>query len=442
MTRIKLFFLVVTLFTLNGAYAQRLWTSVKVNKSAVYIGQPVEVSIEAYTSTWFTSGIDPGNIQVDGAFTQYFRPVSKSIRMDGKTYAGVELIYQVFPYENDELVFPSIAITVESPPEGGYKGVQHVLNTEEKRIRIKPIPSDFSRDQWLVATGLTIADNWSTASDKVKTGDVVTRTVTRTVYGTVPELIPPLEWDSISGLAMYPARSSIRKFDTKTSVYATRTESVRYLFTEEGNVTIPAEVIYWFHASQEKLYKKTLSERNFTVEPNPNLGIVASIQDSLDALARAEMVTETAEDGPVTILGLPWTQFLTVCVAGLGVLWVLVVLIRWLIKKEKARRIAYKNSEKYAFDQFKDALKRDSGNETVNRLYRWLDHLGLDEPTVDGLLHASGVIELTAERVKVDSFSNSDSANLKLDPETWKNARKKFLNRPVPQHNSNDWINP
>jgi hypothetical protein len=190
----------------------------------------VQVTIEVYTSTWFTTGIDPGNIQVEGAFTIYFRPVSTSIQVEGKTYAGVKLLYHVFPHRSGDLMFPSLNLTVHSPPEGQFKGVERAMSTNEKPIRVKPIPPDFTGDQWLVATGLTVNDRYPKNVTEVKAGEVWTRNITRTAYGTVSELIPPLDWDSIPGISQYPSRSQVESHKTKTAIYATRTETMRYLF--------------------------------------------------------------------------------------------------------------------------------------------------------------------------------------------------------------------
>src|SRR5690606_9487680 len=113
-----------------------------------------------------------------------FRPVSRSFQRDGQNYAGVELIYHVFPYGDKDVVFPPLKIEVETPPEGDFKGVKRILKTAEKHIRVKPIPPNFREEQWLVATGLRVADHWSGNRQQVKVGDVLERRISRTAFGT------------------------------------------------------------------------------------------------------------------------------------------------------------------------------------------------------------------------------------------------------------------
>ena len=68
-----------------GMAQKHLITDVRLNKSTVYVGEPVEVSVSVYSSTWFTKGVNPGNIKVNDAFTVYFRSLSNSKQINGQT---------------------------------------------------------------------------------------------------------------------------------------------------------------------------------------------------------------------------------------------------------------------------------------------------------------------------------------------------------------------
>ncbi len=87
------------LFISQSGNAQKLWSEVELNRSSVYVGQPIQVTVKVYTSTWFTEGVNPGNVKVNGAFTVYFRSVSVSKKEAGKTIAGVEMIFNVLIIE-------------------------------------------------------------------------------------------------------------------------------------------------------------------------------------------------------------------------------------------------------------------------------------------------------------------------------------------------------
>lgn len=434
--------IILSLGVNSTSQAQRIWSNVTLNRTTPYMGQPVEVTIEVLTSTWFTSGIDPGNIKVEGAFTIYFRPVSTSIKVDGKTYAGVKLIYNVFPHRSGVVTFPALDLTVESPPEGDYKGVERVLSTEEKQINVKPIPSDFSGDQWLVATGLTVNDRHPKGVTEVKVGDVWTRAITRTAYGTVAELIPPLVWDSIPGISQYPARSQVESHKTKTSIYATRTETMRYLFVDEGEVTIPAKVIYWFHAGREKLYKKTLPEIVLNVVPNPDLAMVRSVRDSLSAQNMPAMIETNAGETDRMILGMTLKQFLVVVVLVLITSWLSFAGIRKLVLHLKNRRKEYLSSELYFFREFQKAIRSNDVKSIANQLYQWLDRLGIEEPTVKQFAEHLAIKELKSEVDKLNEVIYEQKSIIRLNSEVWKRARKAFIDLHNASEPQKRWINP
>ena len=97
------------IFQLGWAQAT-IFSEVTVNKSNVYVGESFELTIGVYTSTWFTKGVDIGNIKVNGAFSVYFRSVSVTKKIRGKNYAGVQFIYNIFPFENQDIIIPSLNV--------------------------------------------------------------------------------------------------------------------------------------------------------------------------------------------------------------------------------------------------------------------------------------------------------------------------------------------
>ncbi|UZD21841.1 hypothetical protein [Algoriphagus halophytocola] len=420
--------------------AQRLWSQVALNRSSTYVGQPVEVKISVYTSTWFTTGLDLGNIKVNGAFTVYFRPVSISIQQDGKTFPGVQLIYHVFPYTDKDIIFPALDIEVESPAEGDYKGKKHIVKTEEKPIKVKPIPSKFSTNEWLVADGLSVTENWSGDRNKVKVGDVLERTISRTAAGTVSQLIPPIAWDSISNVGLYPSRSEVADQKTKTSISSSRIERMRYLFEKEGEVIIPELVFTWYNPYRNQLYKRTLKEVKIQVAPNPDLGVLASVRDSL-ALQQEELAVEEAEeDQPLTILGMSPEKFAVVLLVAILFLVILVKLLRRSIHSFQQRRQAYLISEEFHFNEFKKASKSNSQRTIVAKLYRWLDALELEEPSAEFFAKRYGSEALQSQVSTMEARWSSGKQFENMNLSDWASAREKYLHRGVKVDSG--WINP
>ncbi|WP_186758098.1 BatD family protein [Echinicola salinicaeni] len=428
------------LFCTIPSKAQQVWADVNLSRSSVYVGQPVNVSIKVYTSTWFTKGIDLGNLQVKGAFTTYFRSVNGSFSRNGKTYSNVELIYQVFPYKQEDVVFPGLDISIETPPEGEYKGVKMKVSSDEKLIKVKPVPPSFETNDWLVATSLSVNDRWIGNINEVKVGDVLERRIARTASGTMARLIPPVQWDSIPGLGRYPTRTEVNDKKGKTAISSSRTESMRYLFEEEGEVTIPEMVFHWYNPYQDKLYKRTLKEVKIDVKPNPNMGILASIRDSL-ATEQAQFVLEAERDKPFEWLGLSLKQLVTIAVIFLVLIYFTLRLIGSFIRWRKAKRQAYLHSERYYWDLFKKSARQKQPKESLKAVYRWIDELQLKEPSLNYFIRVYGTSDLKASLDSLNgkieiSFFNKHLKDFQLSRKRYLKGKEKTFRQ------AHFWINP
>jgi len=419
--------------------SQQFHTEVKINKNSVYVGEPIEVTIGVFTTTWFTRGVDLGNISVPGAFSVYFRPVSQSKTINGKQFSGVELTYNVFPYDDSpDFVFPSLDIEVESPPEGDFIGKTHLLKTQERKIQVKPVPTEFDRNEWLVANSLSVRETWSQNKTQVKVGDVLERRITRNAGGTVSELIPPLIWDSIPNVSLYPSRSQVNNDKTKSAISASRSESIRYLFEKEGKVLIPAKVFTWYNPYQQKLYKRTLEAVEVEVIPNPDLGVLLSVKDSLQAEVAA-MDTETSAEEKLLIFGLPLGRFILVLSTVLVLAYFLFrAAIRFWITV-KGRRKRYKVSEEFFFKQFQHELKNGSGFQAQRAFYRWIDELHLAEPSLSFFVLNYGHKSQSQTKITELRSLNWTSNDWK---EARKRAKKNITQNGVFEKKKMAWINP
>lgn len=441
-------FVLILFFASAQIFGQRhVFSEVRVNQSNPYVGQPVEVSLSIYTSTWFTQGVNFGNIKVNGAFTVFFRSIPSSKKINGKNYAGVTAYYNVFPYDDKDVVFPSLEFTVETPKEGDFKGVPVKVKTTERVIRVKSIPKGIESNTWLVANGLNLSENWLGNEKSVKVGDVLERKVTRKAYGTVAELIPPLIWDSIPGVSNYALRSEVNNEKTKTSIYSVRSEGTRYLFEKEGSVTIPAIEVTWWNPVQRKLFKRTLPAKSFEVLPNPDLGMLESVRDSLQ-IQIADTDPEPVDEARNGIFGLTWKQvvlygLLTIVIIKLILEAYKYVFIRKNLPEQfRKKREIYRQSEPYFFKRFKFSLKGGDTGDIIEKLYQWIDRLDLTEPTLQHLARTYGNKDLISfSNGSIDEFSTEEwteqDSNFEI---TRKNILSSRATKPVTERN--DWINP
>lgn len=427
---------------------QSLISYVTVNPNNAYIGQPIELKVSVYSSTWFTSGIDVGNIKVDGALTVFFRSVSNTKTFNNKSHAGVDFYYNLFPTKDGIIEIPSLTINVESPKEGDYKGIKKSIKTKPKKVTVKGVPLGYDPNNWLVATYLSVNQNWSQSLSSIKVGDVVKRTITRNAGSTLSEFIPSTKSDSISGISIYPNRSKVNTTKTKTSVSARRIETSNYLFEKEGEITIPSiEYVYW-NSSNKRFYRKHLDSIVVNVKPNADLEMLASIKKSLQ---KEKIKEEETEDKPFLILGLEPLEF----AKYLLILIVLALILFWIVKKIffqiKTKYNRYINSEAYAFRLLKQAIKNRDYPTFVKLSNAWLTKVDNKLNGIHGLAiktkstQLSEILNIVNKTIFKQNKACSNYCYKQLLKEI-SIARKKYFSLKRKdadsENNGKDWLNP
>ena len=367
----KIYILIVFWIAFTPLIGQNLLSYVTVNTNSAYIGQPIELKVSVFTTTWFTKGIDVGNIQIDGGLTMYFRSVSTSKMINNTRYSGVEFYYNLFPTKEGVLEIPSLNIQVESPKEGDYKGVGRSIRTKPKKVMVNGIPFGYNQLDWLVASSFSVRGNWSASLENIKVGDVLQRTISRTAGSTLSEFIPSSYWDSIPGVSIYPKRPLVNTKKSKTGVSASRSETVNYLFEKEGEVIIPKmEYMYW-SLRTKRIYYKNVDSVVVNVGANPDLVMLQTIKNSL----QKESPIKEEVNSSFMILGLSPKKFAMYLIVGLISIFLLNKTIRKITAYGKDIYARYTNSEQFAFSKVRNAIRRRDFHKVLIESNLWLKRL-------------------------------------------------------------------
>lgn len=360
--------LFLILLCASGGWAREFdaFARVKVSPRNVVVRQPFRVTISVYTATWYTNPLQFNNLKIENAFIIPFTRTLSSIEyIQNKKYASLTFYYLVIPYETGELEIPALEITATTPPVGEYKGIKIPLETRAQRIEIKELPESEEK-LWMVAKNVNYRESWNKELDMLKVGDVLERTIVLNASGTLPSLIQPLELEKPVGVSLYPAPPELKDTRTAQDVNGRRTEHYSYLFEEEGEVTFPEEQFFWWNPSTHRVYSRTIPERVLQIAPNPNLDMMVSLKDSLDALQASAL--QVQEEEPF-----PWKKYGLILLAGLLALYLLVRIILIIIRHIRRRRKAYLASSRYELNRCRRALRKKDARVFTNTLYTWVD---------------------------------------------------------------------
>lgn len=432
----------------TSLFGQNLISYVTIDNKEVYIGQPIALTVSVYTSTWFTSGIDVGNIQIDGALTVFFRSLSNSKDFNGQRHAGVNFYYNIFPTQEGEITIPSLSINIESPKPGDYKGIKRTITTKPKTFNVKSIPYGYDPNNWLVATSLNVSEKWSSSASDVKVGDVIQRTIYRSAAGTLSEFIPATNWDSINGISIYPKRPQLNTTKSKTAVSSNRSETVSYLFEKEGEFMLPSvEYTYW-NSQTKKFYKKQIDSVLISVKPNADLAMLASIKNSL----QKEQVEESeAEEKPLLLFGLSPKSLLIFGIISIVVIVVFFLVLKKIISITKIKYTTYLNSETYAFSKVKKAIAKNDYFLFLEVSPSWLHKLKSGTNSMGDFVRQNGSIELQKvlshiDEVTFNSEKKVEEKSYKLFMKELKRMRSNYFEDRIKKRKLNlrsrNWLNP
>ncbi len=349
--------------------------SVNLNRKSVYVQQPFHVTVTVYTRTWFTQPVEFGNLQVPNAFIVPFDKTQPGMfTIDGRQYPGIQFYYIVFPYKAGNFTIPSLEITAMSPPEGSSQARKLVLHTAPQPYVVKDVPDNLKeKGDWFVAKKVTLHDSWNPSGTQYKVGDVISRTLTINAAGTLPQFIPNLKSEEkLEWASTYPQDPVLTDTRSSGDANGRSTQTVTYLMEKAGDFTIPSvQLSYWNPYSARM---ETVATQSFKihVSENPNLGILATLKDSLDATVTAQAAPPGAKP-PFLILGMKWYVFGGWAALSLIVGYILFRILKKMVIVAHKHWVAYHHSEKYLYHKFLRTNKEPK--HFLTALYRWWDAL-------------------------------------------------------------------
>jgi hypothetical protein len=203
----------------------------------------------------------------------------------------------------------------------------------------------------IAARGLKVTDTWHPEPKSPKVGDAFTRTVAVTAADVPGMVFPPLRFDAIDGLAVYPERPAVNDRTERGTLTGERVETVNYVCERPGAVTVPDRTLTWWDLDAKELRTVKLPGRTFEVAPDPN-------------------APSDGSPTPPATAGSGWWWVLPAVGGVLVLAWLLLARVRpWLIGRRDARA----ESEPAYFARFRRACRSADPHVVYTALLGWLD---------------------------------------------------------------------
>ena len=354
----------------NAAAQVSCFARTEFDTRSVYTQQPFKITFTVLTATWYTAPLEFQDLQIPNAFIIPFSQTTPGMfDVNGKQYAGLQFYYIVFPYKPGNYTIPPIKIAATTPPEGEAISKKITIATKPEKFIVKPMPASYKGD-WFVAKDVVITQHWNKPLRNLKVGDVIERTIVENAKGTLPQFIPDLKPDSLNWASIYPHEASLQDTRDDYDANGVRTQTFTYLLEKEGDFVLPATVVKWWNPYSRKVFQRGTGRIKIHVAANPNLGILATIKDSLTA-KQPVTIAEKKPEGPHLIYGIPWYWFTLYALATLLIVYVIVKMIIRIYRSLHTSYVHYKNSEVYWFRKFKHSSLLFPS--ILKNLYAWWD---------------------------------------------------------------------
>ncbi|MNS35588.1 hypothetical protein D3C72_677480 [compost metagenome] len=418
---IHLFLFIVLILLSISVRAQdaHAYIDLSISPKKVYAGQPAILTYTVYTDQYFTQPPEVSNLQMNGAFlVPYDRSYSITLQKNGKNMPAIQFMFRIFPVEAGKLVLPPLKFTVTVPTEKNPLGVERKIQSHGLTLNVLNPPGGPPGES-IVGTSATLNEKWSRPLTTIKEGDVVERDITIHAGGTVAGLLPSVKLDSLDWAQIYEG-TPITKDNRppgSNAISAYRTERFKYLFSKTGKHKLPEIEINYWNLSTHRLTKLKIPEHEIDVKENKNLGMLRSIQDSIDEAFLKATDPKTAKATPKTYLGLTPKQWLFLLIS-LGILWFIIRrMILPLFRFVRNKFYSYKKTEAYLFKKLKWKAFFGKQKETYNLLNQWLLTLPGNVKTLKDLANETSMPELNqlAQKINNELFESNaaESAALK-----------------------------
>ncbi len=178
-----------------------------------------------------------------------------------------------FVYETSRAIFPLHAGTLDIPAvkakgevtddKGNRQSFEQAVGAQQ--IAVEGPAVEMVNEPWLVASEVTLTEQWSTDPHQLKAGEVAQRTITAKVVGALAEMISPLTMRTGTGIQVLPGPVTRRNEVSDRGVTAIMTQQFDVRIASEQLSDIPPVQLSWWHDQKQTVSRNSV--RGWRIEP-------------------------------------------------------------------------------------------------------------------------------------------------------------------------------
>lgn len=268
MRRFVLFLLTVVAST-SPAHAQEPVQPIVetvLDNTSVVPGQYATMRITVLVPTWLSAPIDFPSFEMPNVRIRLGDRSTTAVSrlVNGESWSGVSRQYTISPMIAGAFVIPAQDLPVNYADPGKPSPVKTVVRTSSLRFAGTVPQKAEQLRPFIAGTSVTLKQELSGETTGLRPGDSLTRTVTASIEGTSPIILPPLiGGEAPPGLWAYPKTPQVVESEDNGIMSGQRTETIIYMAEDAVNGAMPPIELEWFNLASQSI--ETASVPGFVV---------------------------------------------------------------------------------------------------------------------------------------------------------------------------------
>lgn len=259
----------------------------------------------------------------------------------GERYRVLERRYAVFPERSGEMTLPAMQLSgrlVErrnsSIWQPTVRGRRITVESKPLQLTIEPRPAAFTGADWQPARDFSLTQQVS-ASDVLRVGEPVTRTIIIDAVGLEENMIAEPAWPELPGARIYPDQPQGLSRDDGQWVLGHKEFRYAVVPEQEGELVLPELTVHWWDTVNDRQRTAVLPAKVLEVRPSALVPQLPA--EAMPGIAPAQPAA-AAVPGEAVSAG--YWRWLTLVFAALWVLTLLLVGIVWTRQGRAVKRNA------------------------------------------------------------------------------------------------------
>jgi hypothetical protein len=192
----------------------------------------------------------------------------------GERYRVLERRYAIFPERSGEMTLPAMQLSgrlVErrdtSIWQPSVRGRRITVESEALQLAIEPKPVAFTGSDWQPARNFSLSQQIS-ASDALRVGEPVTRTIIIDAIGLEENMIAEPAWPELPGARIYPDQPQGISRDDGHWVLGHKEFRYAVVPEQEGELVLPELTVHWWDTDTDRERTAVLPAKTLQVRPS------------------------------------------------------------------------------------------------------------------------------------------------------------------------------